>query len=63
MWKKILVDIIVALLAKLGGYLISAWKEAKRIAKLKKKQKAKEEATENAKTPEEIRAAHRNNQL
>ena len=61
--QKFLINLLVALLARLGEYLIGAWKKAKKVAKIKEKQKAKEEATENAKTPEEIRAAHRNNKL
>lgn len=63
MWNKLLVDIILSLLTKLGAFIIKSIKQAREIARIKKKQKAKEEAIENAKTPNDIRTSHRNNKL
>lgn len=53
----------IPLLKKLGEWIISLYQEWKRKQDIKKDQKAKEMAIENAKNPDDIRAAHRNNKL
>ena len=63
MWQKLLINFAMALLTKLGAYLLAMWKQAKKLKDIGKKQKKKTEAVENAKTPDEIRNAHRNNKL
>lgn len=58
---KIFSEVIVPLLAKLGdkiAFLIKDFIERRRI---KKEIKEKTKALKNAKTPEDIRKAHRNN--
>ena len=51
------------LLKELGEGLMDYVRDYFAKRKIKKDQKAKQKAVEDAKTPEEIRAAHRNNQL
>jgi hypothetical protein len=51
------------LLQKLGEWILKAYQEWKKKNSIKKEQKKKEEAVNDAKTPEQIRAAHRNNKL
>mgnify|MGYP003678590742 FL=1 len=63
MFKKIIIEVILGLLVKLGGYIMASIKKAREIASIKKKQKAKERAIEDANTTEEIHTAHRNNKL
>ena len=63
MFKKIVIDIIIGLLVKLGGYFMKAIKDAKKVSDIKRDQKKKEKAVEDAKTAEDIRTAHRNNKL
>lgn len=53
----------VPLLKELGEGLILWIKKYLKEREIKKDQKKKQKAVEDAKTPEEIRAAHRNNQL
>ena len=53
----------IPLLQKLGAYIVSLIQEYFKKRRIKKEQKAKEEAVDNAKTPEDIRTAHRNNSL
>ena len=51
------------LLEKLGRYLVSLFKDWMAEREIIKNQKKKEKAIEEAKKPEDIRTAHRNNKL
>lgn len=51
------------LLEKLGKWIFSFIKDYLDKKRIIKEQKAKEKAIEDAKTPEQIRTAHRNNKL
>lgn len=53
----------IPLLKKLGEWILSEIAAYRLKRQIIKDQKAKEKAIENAKTPEDIRAAHRNNKL
>jgi len=53
----------IPLLKMLGEWILKEYNAYQKRQKIKKDQKAKEKAIENAKTPEDIRAAHRNNKL
>ncbi len=53
----------IPLLKMLGEWILKEYRAYQKKQKIKKDQKAKEKAIENAKTPEDIRAAHRNNKL
>lgn len=53
----------IPLLRKVGEWILSYIKDYFEERRIKKEQKAKERAIENAKTPEQTRAAHRNNKL
>lgn len=60
MWQKLLVNVIMALLAKLGAWLLEQAKKAKKLGGISKRVKKQVKKVEDAKTPEDIKAAHRN---
>ena len=64
MWQKILQYILkfllVPLLKEVGGAIVSKVKEWREQEKIKQRIKEEMKKVENAKTPEEIRDAHRN---
>lgn len=62
-WEFLIKYLGIPLLQKLGEWIISEFQKWKKLQDIKKDQKAKEKAIENAKTPEDIRTAHRDNKL
>lgn len=63
MWQKLLIELAKAFLLKVGTYLYGWYIQAKKLKDISKNQNKKTKAIEDAKTPEEIRTAHRNNKL
>lgn len=53
----------IPLVEKLGKWVLAEFKKWQNTRKIIKDQKTKTEAIDNAKTPQETRAAHRNNKL
>ena len=53
----------IPLLKQIGEWILSLIRDYLKREQIKKDQKAKEKAIEDAKKPEDIRAAHRNNKL
>lgn len=53
----------IPLLKQIGEWILSLIKDYLKRKQIEKDQKAKEKAIEDAKTPEDIRTAHRNNKL
>ena len=63
MIQQILVKLLATLLAKLGGYIIDLVTEIMEETKIKRKQQKKKKAMDAAKSPDEIKSAHRSNSL
>lgn len=61
--KKLLIDLIIALLAKLTGYFIKEWKIFKKNKKTVKDQDKKTQDIANAQIKREIEIAHMRNKL
>lgn len=62
-WEFLIKYLGIPLLTKLGEWIISEFKKWKKLQDIKREQKNREKAIEDAKTPEDIRTAHRNNKL
>jgi hypothetical protein len=62
-WQLFITYIGLPLLRDLGRWLYNEAKKAHEKRKIVKDQKKKEKAIEDAKTPDEIRSAHRDNRL
>jgi hypothetical protein len=60
MWKKILVDIAIALLTKVGAWLYQQYQQAKKLGGIAKRIKKQSKKVEDAETTEDVRTAHRN---
>lgn len=61
--QKLLIQLALTLLEKLGGWLLKKIDEWLKERKIKREQADKERRVENATTPDDIRNAHRSNQL
>jgi uncharacterized membrane protein (DUF106 family) len=61
--KKLLIDLLIALLAKLAGYFVTQYKTFKKNKKTVKEQDKKTQDITNAEIKRDIETAHRNNHL
>ena len=61
--KKILVDLLMALILKIGSYFYREWQKFKKNKATVKEQSKKTQGIEDAELKREIEAAHRRNML
>jgi len=61
--KKLLIDLLIALLAKLAGYFVTQYKTFKKNKKTVKEQDKKTSDIKNAELKREIELAHMRNRL